>query len=318
MKRYIDVGEKLEMKEETTIQTTDATEFEIPGDEALDQIKRHTELKIMWYNFKKNRNAVIGLIITIFLLSIAIFADVISPYSPIDQTQNLLTSPSTEHIFGTDALGRDMLSRVIHGSRISIGVGFGAVGISLVIGLTLGIAGGYFGGNVDAIVTMVIDMFMSFPGLLLAMVIASLLGPTLPNVMIAVGIGQFTLFARLVRSSVYLEKEKEYILAARSVGSSNLLIIFRHIIPNIFSTVIIITTVNIGSAILMTASLGFLGLGAQPPLAEWGNMVNIGRGYIQIAPWLIWFPGIAIILSVLGANLLGDGLRDALDPKLRK
>lgn len=280
--------------------------------------KRVTESKIIWDNFKKNRNAVIGLIIITFLLLVALFANVISPYDPIEQTADMLSPPTGEHLFGTDALGRDNFSRVIHGSKISIGVGFGAVAISMVIGLSIGVSGGYFGGKVDNFVIILIDIFMSFPGLLLAMVISSLLGPTLRNVMIAVGIGQFTLFARLIRSSVYVEKEKEFVLAAKSIGSNNFFIIIRHILPNILPIIIIITTLNVGNAILLCAALGFLGLGAQPPLPEWGNMVNIGRSYIQIAPWLIWFPGIAIMLSVLGANMLGDGLRDALDPKLRK
>jgi len=280
--------------------------------------KRVTELKIIWDNFKKNRNGVIGLIIIIFLLLVVLFANVISPYDPIEQTADMLSPPTREHLFGTDALGRDNFSRVIHGAKISISVGFGAVAISLVIGLLIGISGGYFGGKVDNVVIILIDVFMSCPGLLLAMVISSILGPTLRNVMIAVGVGEFTLFARLIRSSVYVEKEKEFVLAAKSIGSNNLFIIIRHILPNILNIIIVVTSLNVGNAILQCAALGFLGLGAQPPIPEWGNMVNIGRSYIQIAPWLIWFPGIAIIMSVLGANMFGDGLRDSLDPRLRK
>ena len=283
-----------------------------------DQVERTTEWQIIWRNFRKNRGAVISLIILVAMILIAIFAQWITPYDPLEQGHDLLQPPSLKHIFGTDALGRDMFSRVIFGAKISLGVGVGAVLISVLVGLVIGMAGGYFGRWVDAIVVMVIDSFMAFPGLLLAMVIAALLGPTLTNVMIAVGLGEFTLFARLIRSTVFVEKEKDYILAARTIGSNDFLIIGLHVLPNIIPPLIVLTTLTVGSAILLTSSLGFLGLGAQPPTPEWGNMTNVGRAYLQIAPWLIWFPGAAIMVTVLAANLLGDGLRDALDPRLRK
>lgn len=284
----------------------------------IDEVKRTTELAIVWRNFRKNRGAIIGLIIVLLLVLVGVFSDLIAPYDPLAQSRDFLQPPSLSHPFGTDTLGRDMLSRVIYGARISLGVGLGAVTIALFVGVMIGVAGGFFGKSADALVVMVIDIFMSFPGLLLAMVIAALLGPSLPNVMLAVGLGEFTMFARLVRSTVYVEKEKDFVLAGKSIGAGNLLIIGRHILPNIVPPLIVLTTLSIGTAILLAASLGFLGLGAQPPTPEWGNMVNVGREYLRIAPWLVWFPGAAIMLTVLGANMMGDGLRDALDPRLRR
>jgi peptide/nickel transport system permease protein len=279
---------------------------------------RLTEFAIIRRNFRKNRGAVFGLVVIVALVFIAVFADFLAPYDPIAQSRAFMEPPSWAHPFGTDALGRDLLSRVIHGARVSLAVGLGAVMIALLIGLAVGMAGGYFGGRVDAVVVMLIDTFMSFPGLLVAMVIAAMLGSSLPVVMLAVGIGEFTLFARLVRSVVYAEREKDFILASRSLGAGSLLIVLRHILPNILPSLIVLITLSIGNAILAAASLGFLGLGAQPPTPEWGNLVNIGQEYMMEAPWLVWFPGLAIVATVLGANMLGDGLRDALDPRLRR
>lgn len=277
-----------------------------------------TELAIVRRNFIRNRGAVVGLLLMAALLFLAAFADFVAPYDPLAQSRAFLEPPSAAHWFGTDALGRDMLSRVIHGARVSLAVGVGAVLVAMFVGLVVGIAGGYFGGRVDAVVVMVIDTFMSFPGLLLAMVVATMFGTSLPIVMLAVGLGEFTLFARLIRSVVYAEKERDYILASRSLGAGPFFIVLRHVLPNIMGPLIVLITVSIGNAILAAAALGFLGLGAQPPLPEWGALVNVGREYMQIAPWLVWFPGIAIMITVLSANLLGDGLRDALDPRLRR
>lgn len=281
-------------------------------------VQRVTEWQIIRRNFVRNRGAVAGLAIVSFLVLVAIFADVIAPYDPIAQSRAFLSPPSWSHPFGTDALGRDLFSRVVHGARVSLVIGLGAVAVALVVGSILGMIGGYFGGRVDAVVVMIIDTFMSFPGLLLAMVVAALLGASLPVVMIAVGLAEFTLFARVVRSTVYAERGKDYVLACRSLGGSGGWILLRHIAPNIFPSIIVLVTVSIGNAILAAAALGFLGLGAQPPTPEWGALVNVGRDYIQIAPWLVWFPGLAIMATVLGANMLGDGMRDALDPKLRR
>jgi ABC-type dipeptide/oligopeptide/nickel transport system permease subunit len=279
---------------------------------------RLTEFAIIRRNFARSRGALLGLAIVLALVFVALFADLIAPYDPIVQSNVFLAPPSVAHPFGTDALGRDLLSRVIHGARMSLAVGLGAVMIALLFGLTVGLLGGYLGGRVDAVVVMIIDTFMSFPGLLVAMVIAALLGSSLPVVMLAVGIGEFTLFARLVRSVVYAEREKDFVMASRSLGAGPLLIVLRHIIPNILPSLIVLITLSIGNAILAAASLGFLGLGAQPPTPEWGNLVNIGQEYMREAPWLVWFPGLAIVTTVLGANMLGDGLRDSLDPRLRR
>ena len=279
---------------------------------------RLTEWAIVRRNFTKNWGAVAGLVVIGLLILLAIFADLVAPYDPIAQSRAFLEPPSAAHLFGTDQLGRDLLSRVIHGARVSLAVGIGAVLIALAIGAALGLAGGYFGGRVDMVVVMVIDAFMALPGLLLAMSIAALLGSALPVVMFAVGIGEFTLFARLVRSAVYAERERDYVVASRSLGAGSFFILIQHIIPNIMPSLIVLVTLSIGNAILSAAGLGFLGLGAQPPTPEWGNLVNIGQEFMLEAPWLVWFPGLAIVVTVLGANLLGDGLRDALDPKLRK
>lgn len=288
-----------------------------PLPEALPVAPRG-ELSIIRRNFVRNKGAVIGLVIVGTLVVTAVFADFLAPYDPIEQTRAFLSPPSLEHPFGTDALGRDMFSRVVHGARVSLAVGLGAVAVAMALGLTIGMIGGYFGGRVDALVVMVIDTFMSFPGLLLAMVIAALLGASLPVVMVAVGIAEFTLFARVVRGAVYAERARDYILASRSLGAGESWLIVRHVVPNILPSLIVLATVSIGNAILAAAALGFLGLGAQPPTPEWGTLVNVGRDYMQIAPWLVWFPGVAIMATVLGANMLGDGLRDALDPRLRR
>jgi peptide/nickel transport system permease protein len=268
---------------------------------------------------KPPRSLIWGGIILCLSLIVAIWPSLFAPYDPVAFDYNaLLKPPSWAHPFGTDALGRDLLSRVIYGTRVSLSVGIGAVIIAMAIGLILGMLGGYFGGRVDALVVMVIDTFMSFPGLLLAMTTAALFGTTLPIVMLAVGLGEFTLFARVVRSAVYVERERDFVLASRSLGAGPFFILFGHILPNILPSLIVLVTLSVGNAILSAAALGFLGMGAQPPIPEWGNLVNVGRDYLKIAPWLIWFPGLAIMLTVLGANLLGDGLRDALDPKLRR
>jgi ABC-type dipeptide/oligopeptide/nickel transport system permease subunit len=292
-----------------------ATVVDAAAEEASPRL---TGFGIVRRNFVRNRGAVVGLVIMASLILVAVFADLIAPYDPIAQSRAFLQPPSEKHWFGTDALGRDLLSRVLHGTRVSLAVGVGAVLIALAIGMALGLAGGYFGGRVDAVVVMIIDTFMSFPGLLVAMVIAAMLGNSLPIVMLAVGIGEFTLFARLVRSVVYAERERDFVLASRSLGAGPFGILLRHIVPNILPSIVVLVTLSIGNAILSAAALGFLGLGAQPPTPEWGNLVNIGQEYMLEAPWLVWFPGLAVVLAVLGANLLGDGLRDALDPRLRR
>ncbi|MBA7513192.1 Glutathione transport system permease protein GsiD [subsurface metagenome] len=223
--------------------------------------------------------------------------------------------PSLEHFFGTDALGRDIFSRVIYGSRYSTWIGFISIFISLVIGGNLGLIGGYFGGRVDNVIMRCMDVMFAFPGILLALFIAATLGPGLTNLMIALGISAVPGYARVARSSVLSVKEKPYIEAARSIGCNNFNIIFRHILPNVIAPLIVLSTMGLASRILSAAALSFIGLGAQPPTPEWGLMLSEGRGYLRVAWWMTTFPGLAIMFVVFGINILGDGLRDALDPR---
>lgn len=266
----------------------------------------------------RQKTAVLGLCIVSVLVLTALLAPVLAPYDPESpDLPNRLQPPSAEHPFGTDALGRDILSRIIYGSRISIQVGIIAVGISLLCGTLLGAVSGYYGGKLDLVIMRLIDILMAFPYILLAIAITAMLGPGLTNAMIAIGIVGIPIYARVVRGAVLSVKEMEYIEAARVCGCSNYRIIFRHVLPNCLAPLIVQATLGIGTAILDAAGLGFLGLGAQPPTPEWGIMLNKGKDVMQIAPWVIMFPGAAILLVVLGFNLLGDGLRDALDPKLK-
>lgn len=266
----------------------------------------------------RQKTAILGLIIVCLLLLTALLAPLLAPYDPIAQDlPNRLQAPSTAHFLGTDELGRDILSRIIYGSRISIQVGLLAVGISLIFGTFLGAISGYFGGRLDMAIMRVIDIVMAFPYILLAIAITAMLGPGLNNAMIAIGVVGIPIYARVVRGAVLSVKEMEYIEAAKVSGCGSLRIIMKHVLPNCLAPLIVQATLGIGTAILDAAGLSFLGLGAQPPIPEWGIMLNKGKDVMNIAPWVIMFPGIAILFTVLGFNLLGDGLRDALDPRLR-
>ena len=270
------------------------------------------------HQLRKNRMAMVGLFFIGCLVFLAITGPWISPYNPlIPDPINRLKGPSAIHLFGTDSLGRDLLSRVIYGSRTSILIGLIAVSISLVPGTLLGLLSGFYGKKVDEPIMRFMDIMLAFPAILLAIFITAILGPSLLNTMIAVGIVYIPHYARIVRSSVLSLKEQEFVQAVRSIGGSNLRIIALHIFPNTIPPIIVYATLGMGTAVLQAAALGFLGLGAQPPTPEWGAMLSEGRQYIQMAPHVAAFPGLAIFTLVLGFNLFGDGLRDVLDPSLR-
>ncbi len=271
------------------------------------------------YLLLKNKAAVAGLVIIILFVLTAFFAPLLSPHDPLEQIMAMRKLPplSPGHILGTDDLGRDLLSRLIYGARISMVIGVISVGIGLLSGILIGVVSGYYGGIVDKIIMRIIDIMLAFPYILLTIVIVAILGPSLVNAMIAIGISQIPRYSRLVRASVLAEKENDYIVAERSLGTSDLELMFKSILPNCLAPLTVMATLGVGSAILSSAALSFLGLGAQPPTPEWGLMVASSREFITNAGWIVTFPGIAILLSVLGFNLLGDGLRDILDPRLR-
>lgn len=275
--------------------------------------------KLALQQLKKNKIAIIGLIIIISLAFIALFAPFIAPHDPIEQNlDKRLLSPSGEYPMGTDDLGRCLLSRIIYGARVSLQLGVIVVGIITVIGVTLGLISGYYGGIVDEIIMRLVDVVLAFPGIILALAVAGALGPGLFNVMLALAMVGWTGLARVVRSSVLSVKEKEFVESARALGCSDLHIMTRHILPNVMAPVIVLATLDMAFIILAAAGLSFLGLGAQPPTPEWGSMLNNGRAFMRTAPHLTTFPGLAIMVAVLAFNFLGDGLRDALDPRQQR
>lgn len=278
------------------------------------------QLSQLW----RNKTAVAGLIIITMFVLMAIFAPLLAPHDPLETSlYDQLKPPvwheggSTKNILGTDDLGRDTLSRIIYGARVSLVVAVVSVGLAFTLGTLLGCLSGYYKGPVDSAIMRVMDMILAFPYLLLAIVVVAYLGPSLQNAMMAIGITYVPRFARIVRGSVLEEVEKDYVMAARSIGAGDLRIMFITILPNCMGPLIVQTTLSMASAILDAAALSFLGLGAQPPTPEWGAMIARSRSLILRASWVMTFPGIAILLAVLGFNLLGDGLRDALDPRLR-
>ncbi|AMM88245.1 peptide ABC transporter permease [Bacillus pumilus] len=269
--------------------------------------------------FFQHKLAVIGTVIVFLFLILAIFAPLIAPYGINEQSLGeRFSAPSAAHWFGTDDFGRDIFSRVVHGARISLCVGFFSVLGSVILGTLLGLMAGYGGRLLDAVISRLFDILLAFPSILLAIAIVSILGPSLQNALIAIAIINVPTFGRLVRSKVLSIKQEEYVLAAKAVGMSHRRIVLRHILPNSMVPVIVQATLAIGTAIIEAAALGFLGLGAQAPSPEWGKMLADARPYLVQAPWTLFFPGIAIMLTVLGFNLMGDGLRDTLDPKMKK
>jgi peptide/nickel transport system permease protein len=266
----------------------------------------------------KHKGAMSGLVILLLLILIALSAPLLARYDPLKvQARKALQPPSTEFLLGTDQYGRDVLSRTIYGTRISLLVGIISVGIAAICGLMIGLVAGYCGGIIDSLLMRLMDVMLAFPGILLALAIVSIIGPNLANLMIAVGISAIPAYARLVRGSVLSAKQHLYVEAARVVGCGHSTILFRHILPNVAAPVIVLGTLGMATAILSAAALSFLGLGSQPPTPEWGRMLSEGRAYLREHWWIATTPGLAILITVLAMNLLGDGLRDALDPRLR-
>lgn len=271
-----------------------------------------------WREFRKNKVAVVGMVIVLFFILLAIFAPFIAKEGINEQVMaDRLQPPSSEYWLGTDDFGRDIFSRIVYGARISLWVGFSSVVGSVIIGSILGIIAGYYGRWVDVIISRFFDIMLAFPSILLAIAIVAVLGPSLRNALIAIAIINVPNFGRLIRSRVLSIKEDEYIMAARSIGMKDIRILFSHILPNSMAPVVVQGTLAIATAILEAAALGFLGLGAQPPAPEWGKMLADSKDYLQSAPWTMIFPGLAIMLTVLGFNLMGDGLRDAMDPRMK-
>lgn len=265
-----------------------------------------------------NKKALFGGTIVLILFLIAIFAPLIAPRDYITMDfPSMLKPPSSEYLFGTDEFGRDIFSRIVYGSRISLQVGFIAVGISLLIGTILGAIAGYYGGIIDYILSSITDIAWSLPVSLLAIALVAALGPSLRNLILAVALVSWSGFARLVRGQFLTLREKEFVEAAKALGYGDARIIFKHILPNALAPIIILTTLEVPKAIIIEASLSFLGLGAQPPTPSWGSIMNAGKDYIMEAPWISIFPGLMIMIIVLGFNLFGDALRDILDPRIR-
>ena len=266
----------------------------------------------------RDRTAMIGVVLVLLLLIVALFGTSLAPKDPnLQDVASRFDAPSKEHLLGTDNLGRDVMSRVLYGARLSLGSAVVA-GLSVaLVGLLMGMLAGYFGGIVDTIIGRVVDVLLAFPLLLLALTITGILGPGLRNIIISLVVASWASYARIVRGAVLAEKSKAYVEAARAAGASHMRILFRHVLPNIIAPVIVFTTLDTGVMLLAVSSLSFLGLGVRPPAAEWGAMLSEGRAYLDLAPQMMFYPGAAIFLAVLGLNLLGDGLRDALDPRTR-
>ncbi len=280
--------------------------------------KPESQLHMMWSALKKNKIAVVGLIVILLLVFIAFFGEAIAPYDPLKiDMGSAKQAPSASHWFGTDIQGRDIFSRVLSGTKYSLFVGIGAVAFSLVIGTIIGAIAGYFGGIIDIVFMRIMDMMLAIPSILLAITLMAAFGQGLDKAIVAIGIVSIPEYARIVRSSILSVKENDYVAAAKVIGNNDGRIIFKHILPNVVSSIVVRATLGISTAILDIAALGFLGLGVKPPTPEWGTMLGDAKTYILSLPYMIVFPGIAISITVLAFNLFGDGLRDALDPKAR-
>ncbi len=269
--------------------------------------------------FLKNKLALSGLIIVLFFFMVSFLAPAISTHDPSEiDRENVLSPPSAKYIFGTDKTGRDVFSRMVYGSRISLKVGFVAVGISLVIGVFVGALAGYYGGVTDAVIMRFVDIMLCFPAFFLILAVIAILEPSIWNIMIVIGITGWMGVARLVRAEFLSLKERDFVLAAKAQGAGSMRIIFGHILPNAMGPILVAATLGVAGAILTESALSFLGIGIQPPTPSWGNILTEGKDTIEIAPWLSLYPGLAILVTVLGYNLLGEGIRDALDPRLKE
>jgi dipeptide transport system permease protein len=282
-------------------------------------------LRALWLAFIENRGAVIGLAVVLLIVLLAIFADVVAPYPPNEQFRDAVKAPpiwadggTWRFILGTDGLGRDMLSRLIHGARVSLFIGLSVMSVSFVLGVVVGLTAAFASDVVDVMITRLMDLIMAVPSLVLAILVVAVLGPSLTNTIVAVTIVYLPRYVRLVRASALAELGKEYVLAAKVAGVGKLRLMFSTVLPNCLAPLIVQAALGVSDAILEAAALGFLGLGAQPPISEWGTMLADAREFIRSNPWLVTLPGLAILITVVSINLAGDGLRDALDPKMRR
>jgi peptide/nickel transport system permease protein len=303
--------ERKKAREEKTVAEANPTKEQKPK-------KKQSRLLAIWKQLRKNKLAVVALVVLVLLFLLAVLAPVIAPYSyDLQSPKESYADPSTAHFLGTDKLGRDIFSRLVWGSRQSLQMGVVAVGIAAVVGIVIGSIAGYYGGWVDNLAMRVLDIYQAIPMLLLCIILAAVLGPSLQNAIVALGIGTVPGYARMMRASILTVREKEYIEAAHAINASDKRIIWKHIIPNAMSPMIVQITMGIGSCILSGAALSFIGLGVQPPIPEWGAMISDARNILREHAELALYPGICVMISVLACNLLGDGLRDALDPRLK-
>lgn len=289
------------------------------GTLAAPVAKRPGRVNTVFRQLLRARLGAFGMLVVVVMIATGVFADVIAPYDPFKQDYfAILQPPSSEHLLGTDNLGRDVLSRLIHGSRVSLIVGLVSVGLAALAGSVVGLLAGYASGWVDEVVMRVMDALYSFPALLLALAITAVLGPGMWNVVIAIAIVYTPIFARLTRGQVLSVRERDFVVAAEGLGARDLQIVFKHIWPNVTAAIIVQASLSVSFAIITEASLSFIGVGVQPPTASWGAMLRTGYSYMERAAWLSIFPGIAIFLTVMGLNTLGDALRDVLDPRMKK
>ena len=282
-------------------------------------------LLAFWLSFRENRGATMGLALLTLIMLVGLLAGIIAPHSPLEQFRDAVRAPPVweeggtwNYVLGTDGLGRDMLSRLIYGARVSLFIGFSVMSVSFVIGIVLGLGAAFWGSAADVIITRLMDLIMAVPGLVMAILVVAVLGPSLTNTIVAVTIVYLPRYVRLVRASALTEINKDYVIAARVSGVSGARLMFSTVLPNCLAPLIVQAALGASDAILEAAALGFLGLGAQPPTPEWGSMLADSREFIRSNPWIVTLPGLAILLTVVSINLTGDGLRDALDPKMRR